>query len=251
MQSREVLFLFIILFVLGPPAWGDYVKYEVFDIFGPNYCEGSDTASTIATITMPTSCTSLIPIILTGSGTGWTASATEVGGEFNYNLNGNVWASAAFTPTAVILGGHGTGFFKVEYTDTLLLSSPGGASQESQASMSAGDLSLSLNCGQSDNYCFNTALSDTVWSGWIPFTFDETVDLPAMSAEFYTTFSEGSGGDPAATESVTAFDIVDQNMNPLPWAYAVPTTPEPSSFTLTLGIALTVLVVVRKRQRCV
>jgi hypothetical protein len=200
---------------------------NVFD--EENFCNATVTPSPVTSASV-TSCNDGILQTYTVSGLGWTASAIGVGSSPG-DLEGNVSGSASFSPEALILGGTGSGFLQVEYTDTLSLPTPpGGLGVD--ASMTAGNLSASFQ----DEYCLYNyqecvlSLTDAIWSAWIPFTFGEAVTLPEMSVSFAFSFVEG-GGSFSASESVTAFDIVDANMNPLPLAYATQ-IPEPSVFYL-------------------
>jgi hypothetical protein len=240
-----------LLFVLASPAWsGAMVSFQMADaINGSGNCSGSASDSLLASLTVPGSCAAA-GLTFEASANGWTASVTEVGPNAN-NYSGSVDASAGSDPTAVILGGTGSGYLLVQYTDTIKFNAPGGTVQASPTLVQAGDLSIDYPCVQSDDYCVDTSLSDSFWSKWIPFTFGDELDLPALSASFNTSFVEGYGGDFTVTEAITAFQIVDANMNLLPDAYAAQVlevsaeqTPEPSFF-YAVGMAILVFAVRR------
>jgi hypothetical protein len=113
--------------------------------------------------------------------------------------------------------------------------------------MSAGDLSVNINCSGATNYC-ETSLADNIWIGWIPFTFGDPVTLPIISASFSFSFVE-AGGNCDATESVAAFNIVDGNVTPISGAYAID-EPEPPAFYLcAFGVAILVFRKYRPRLK--
>jgi len=213
------------LALASPSAWGNaYVSFDFVPQvdFPPGNCEAMGSGPSV-TITTPSSCTAGA-VTFAASATGWAAFSMDAG-VFIGQYAGSVFTSASFDPTAVILGGTGSGFFEVEYTDTLRV-----ANIFSLVTASAGD--LTDNC-----LCQNDNVTDTIWSGWIPFVFGEEVSLPQMSVSYQADVEEGPA-DFTLSETVTAFDILDANMNPLPLAQASQ-TPEPSALYLSAaGIIL-------------
>jgi hypothetical protein len=160
------------------------------------------------------------------------------------SISEETWAALPASHPA-ILGGTGGGFFQVEYTDVIELGGifPEGAGVD----LTAGDLSYGNGCLLLYPEDCAATLTDTIWSGWIPFTFGDPVTLPDMSVSFALGFLEGPGNGFTATESVTAFDIVDANMNPIAGAYA-DDAPEPSVFCLC-GFGLALLAAYRRHQK--
>ena len=238
---RTLYGLLLSLFTLtleSQPACGSTINYNLAGFQGYPTCIGSLTASPVATVSVATCNGSGA---YTASELGWTASVTGDAGSPG-NMDGNVSGSAVFAPTVFILGGSGSGFFQVEYSDELHLSP---LALEGSASISAGDLSEDVGCSYNNDFCA-ISLTDNFSSGWIPFTFGEVVELPAISASFSFGCTE-CGGNFTASESVTTFDIVDANMVPIPGAYALQ-TPEPNVFFLC-GIGLAILAGLRRYQR--
>ncbi len=186
------------------------------------------------------------------SASGWTAITTD--GGLNNNYTGMVAGAASFSPTAVILGGSGSGFVQVQYTDTLSMF---GGPFDGESIASAGD--LTDHCYNSVVHVCDDSLTDTVWSGLLPFVFGEELSLPQISVSYQGDFFTEGPGEFNVRESVTGFNIVDANMNPLPLAYAngtsdtsdtsgTPTsTPEPSAFCL--GAAGLIALNALKRHR--
>jgi len=239
MRTLHGLLLSLVTLVLASQfASGATIDYSLAFIQGFPTCGGDLTAFPVVTVSVA-SCNG--EGSYTASELGWTASVSGDAGSPG-NMSGNVSGSAGLAPAAVILGGSGSGFFQVEYTDLIHLLP---LTLDGSASMSAGDLSVDIYCTSSNDYCA-TSLTDKFWSAWIPFVFGEAVELPTMSTSFAFGFLEG-GGDFTASESVSTFDIVDANMNPISGAYAsdASQTPEPSIFYLS-GFGLAVIGGIRR-----
>jgi len=177
-------------------AWGGTVSFDLTLVSEFGYypgcgasASGTSVAITSASLCSPSYPYSAYPVTLSSSSSGWTAIATGgIGGQFYYD--GDERASAGLVPTAIIMGGTGSGFLQVEFSDTLTFDDyqySGGAD-----TASAGDLSYSILCISGSGFFCDQHLTDTFWSGWIPFVFGEPVSLPAMYASFSSQgFEEG------------------------------------------------------------
>jgi len=136
--------------VLVTSARADSVSYRTESFTGEFLCTGTASGFPVATITQPGYCADNNPSTITASSVGWVASAFDNGGGDD---SGSISAiTGVFDPAAVILGGIGSGFFKVEYTDSLKITAFGGYYGE-EVSISAGDLSLDEPCTVSNNLC--------------------------------------------------------------------------------------------------
>ena len=203
------------------PAWSGTVSLYSATFEGS--CGESLSQTPVATVTISGPC--IFPgstASATSSELGWSANVSVTGGLGDVAI---ATASASLSPAAVVLGGTGTGYLRVMYTDEIYC---GGAFYGSfLGELEAGGLLLEDR--PLDPYQA-LSMTDAVWSGYIPFTFGEVVALPSMETQLGIFYAE-SGADAWAVESVSAFDVRGADMNPLPDAYAVP-APEPSGVWL-------------------
>jgi hypothetical protein len=240
-RTLQYFLLWLMIVASSSLAWGATISYDVTNaVNGHPTCTASSTASSIVSLTIPGSC-GFGSQTLTALDLGWTASIT---GGTQLGLAGYESGAASFSPTAYISGGAGTGFLQVEYTDVI----QEGPDYATTVSISAGDLTENfIDCAYGSPCLRSLTENDAIWSAWIPFTFGAPVTLPEMSASFSYFFNEGPGYGFSTSESVTAFNIADANMNPLSSAYASQgllvtdsQVPEPSGFFLC-GMGLAVL----------
>lgn len=180
-----------------------------------------------------------------GTSGNWTASASITSDlvEAGYAI-----AAALFSPPpAVILGGSGVGFYRVQITDAVdsgNLYWP----YSNVESMTAGDLHYQFDRFNRPVNTARVTLSETRWSEFIPFSFGTPVDLPPDTdgiVSFNILYIQ-SAPHSFATHTISNFDIRDAEMNPVLGAFAVP-APEPGGFLLC-GVAGLLLLLFGRRQ---
>jgi len=223
---RRILILTIVASapLFCEPAWSGTVSLFSATLGGS--CGASLDQTPVATATISGAC--VFPdsgATVTSSELGWSASVSVAGGLGDVAI---ATASASFSPTAVLLGGSGTGYLRVMYTDEIYCGEAFYGSFLGE--LEAGDLLFQNRLLDPQH---TLSATDTIWSGFIPFSFGEAVTLPPMGTELGVFYVQ-SGASSWAVESVSAFDIRSANMHPLPDAYAVP-APEPSAFWLCLA----------------
>lgn len=203
-------------------------------------CLAGSTDSPVASVTVPSQfqpCELRDAANITASELPWTALITTSGGDFG-DFSSAI-GSANLTAIAQILGGSGSGFIDIVYTDLIIFgSSFAGSADASAGPLSVHDVPLTL-----AHPAITFASSHA--TGFLPFTFGD--EIPVSASASLNVLLIQAGFESSVSETIT-FDIRDANMNAVAGAF-VQAAPEPSMFSL-LGAILLLYCSCPVIQRC-